>query len=298
MKIFVENNLRLPTCRKGTRLGGTRGLARYLPRTVGFQWLAAFCLLLSADCLLPFACGQNAEPAPAQKPAPIASHVDPKAKDILDRAIRSLGGQAFLQAKSVSTRGRTFAISEGIAAGFAPFRSIVVFPDKRHFSYGKNKPVTLLNDGERGWQLDQFGTVRQSAEQVRRWKIGSRYGYENLLRSIIAEEGVLIQDAGRDFTDNLAARVIEITDAQQIHIRLYVHAVNYRPLRLTYRVQNPESHDWEEFAEVYSDYRTFQDIDTPMHITRYLNGERYSEVFRNAVEYNAEVPPNSFTPGS
>ena len=170
MKISVEHNLRLPTRRKGTRLGVPRGLARYLPQTAGFQWLTAFCFLLSVCCFLPATCGQNAEPAPAQKPAPGASRIDPKAKDILDRAIRSLGGQAFLQAKSISTRGRTFAISEGIAAGFAPFRSIVVFPDKRHFSYGKDKPVTLINDGERGWQLDQYGTVRQSAEQVRRWR--------------------------------------------------------------------------------------------------------------------------------
>ncbi len=298
MKVIHEHNPRISVEERAKGCEVTRNLGRRLPYAFRRPLLAAFCFLISAHGFLHLGYGQNAKPTPAQKPAPVASRIDPKTKDILDRAIRSLGGQAFLQAKSISTRGRTFAISEGIAAGFAPFRSIVVFPDKRHFSYGKDKPVTLINDGERGWQLDRYGTVRQSAEQVRRWKIGSRYGYENLLRGIVAEGGVLIQDAGRDFTDNLAARVIEITDAQQVHIRLYVHTVNYRPLRLTYRVQNPESHDWEEFAEVYSDYRTFQDIDTPMHITRYLNGERYSEVFRNAVEYNAEIPPNSFTPGS
>jgi len=298
MTIVSEHKTQIPVRGSVRPACAASGCIRSWVQTRGCQVLSAFCLLLSAYCLLPFVYAQDAEPAPAQKPAPGASRIDPKAKDILDRAIRSLGGQAFLQAKSISTRGRTFAISEGVAAGFAPFRSIVVYPDKRHFSYGKDKPVTLINDGERGWQLDRYGTVRQSAEQVRRWRIGSWYGYENLLRGIVAEGGVLIQDAGRDFTDNLAARVIEITDAQQVHIRLYVHTVNYHPLRLTYRVQNPESHDWEEFAEVYSDYRTFQDIDTPMHITRYLNGERYSEIFRNAVEYNAEIPPNSFTPGS
>jgi len=298
---------------------GAHGHRQSLLRTAGRQFLTAFCfpstgyclplsalcLLLSAFCLLPSAfCSppaaraQKAEPAPTEKPATRPSQIDPKAREILDRAIPSLGGQAFLQARSISTRGRMFAISEGVTSGFAPFKSTVAFPDKRRFAYGKDKPVTLINDGERGWQLDRYGTVRQSPEQVRRWRIGSRYGYENLLRQVISEGGVLIQDAGRDFTDNSVARVVEITDAQQVHLRLYLHAVNYRPVRVAYRALNPESREWEEFAEVYADYRAFQDVDTPMHITRYLDGERYSEIFRNSVEYNAEISPSDFAPGS
>jgi hypothetical protein len=38
----------------------------------------------------------------------------------------------------------------------------------------------------------------------------------------------------------------------------------------------------------------FQEIQTPMHITRFLNDERFSEIFRTAVEYNASYPPNYF----
>jgi hypothetical protein len=76
-----------------------------------------------------------------------------------------------------------------------------------------------------------------------------------------------------------------------------LHAVTALPIRVTYRVQNPESREWEEFAEVYGDYRKVQDIQTPMHITRFLNGERYSELFRSSVQYNQELPPNYFTPG-
>jgi hypothetical protein len=33
-------------------------------------------------------------------------------------------------------------------------------------------------------------------------------------------------------------------------------------------------------------------------VTRSLDGDRYSEVFRNVVEYNREIPANYFTPGS
>ncbi|MBZ5542369.1 MAG: hypothetical protein LAO07_01655 [Acidobacteriia bacterium] len=215
----------------------------------------------------------------------------------MDQTIGALGGPAFLQAKSQTTRGRIFAISEGVTAGFAPFESTVEFPDKRRFSYGKDKPVILFNDGERGWELDRYGLIGQPAEQIRRWRIATRYGYEGLLRQLIHEPGVLAQAGGSDFIDNLPVRIVEITDAQQVHVKLFVHAVKHLPVRIDYRLPNPQTGEWEEFAEVYGDFRDFQGIQTPMHVTRYLNGDRYSEVYRNSAEYNTAHPANYFTPG-
>jgi hypothetical protein len=256
--------------------------------------LSAFYLLLFAFCTLPAAYGQQPAPAPASQDLP--SRIAPTAKELFDRTIQALGGDAFLHAKSVTTKGRMFAIDEGVTSGFATFESTVQFPDKRRFSYGKDKPVILINDGERGWQLDKYGMIRQPPEQIRRWRVAMRYGMENVLRQLIHEPGLLVQDEGKDFIDNLPARVLEIVDAQQVRIRLYVHAKTFLPIRITYRIQNPETKEWEEYAEVYGEYKTFQGVQTPMHIARLLNGQRYSEVFRNFVQYDAPQPPGIFEP--
>ena len=231
------------------------------------------------------------------KPPAPPSRIDPEAQALFDNTIQALGGQAFLQAKSLTTRGRLFAIAEGVTAGFAPFESTVEFPDKRRFSYGKDKPVILVNNGERGWQLDRYGVIRQKPEQIRRWRIAARYGYESLLRQLLHEPGLLVQDGGKDFVDNLPARVVEITDARQVQVKFFVHAVKFLPIRVTYRLLNPDTQEWEEYAEVYGDYRNSQGVQTPMHLTRFLDGDRYSEVFRNFAEYNVEHPANYFTPG-
>ena len=253
---------------------------------IGVIVVAALALTLGA------AAGQTEE-----KQAARPSRIDPKAQELFDKTIQALGGQAFLQAKSVDMRGRIFAISEGVTAGFAPFESTVEFPDKRRFSYGKDKPVILINNGERGWQIDRYGMIRQPGEQRHRWEIATRYGYENLLRRLIHEPGLLVQDAGTDFVENLPARVVEITDSRQAHLKFFVHAVKYLPIRLNYRLLDAKTHEWDDYAEVYGDYRAFQGIQTPRHVSRYRNGERYSEVFRSAVEYNVEHPANYFTPG-
>ncbi len=249
---------------------------------------SALCLLFAAFCLQPSAAGQN--------PSGPASQIDPKAQELLDRAVQALGGEAFLRAKSLTTRGRIFAIAEGETAGFAPFESTVEYPEKRRFAYGKDKPVIVVNNGERGWQLDRYGMIRQPPEQIRRWRVANRYSLENLLRRLIHEPGLLIQDGGVDFVDNLPAHAVEITDARQVRVKSYLHKTTFLPVRITYRVRNPETHEWDEFADVYGDYRKFQEIQTPMHVTRFLNGERFSEVFRSAAEYNASYPSSFFEP--
>jgi hypothetical protein len=251
-------------------------------------------LLLSAFFLLPTADCQQSTAAPTSQNSP--SRIGPAAQELLARTVQALGGEAFLHVKSLTTKGRMYAIEEGSTSGFAPFESTVQFPDKRRFSYGKDKPVILVNDGERGWQLDKYGTIRQPPEQIRRWRASTRYGLDNLLRYLIHEPGLLVQDAGKDFIENLSARVVDMVDTQQVRVRLYVHAVTYLPIRISYRIQNPETREWDEFADVYGEYKPFQGVQTPTHITRLQNGERYAEVFRKAAEYDAAHPPNYFEP--
>ncbi len=222
--------------------------------------------------------------------------MDSKAKELLDQTIQALGGQAFLNFKTRSSQGRIFAISDGATTGFAPFESVVVFPDKRRFQYGKDQPVILFNDGDRGWEYDRYGLIRQDKEQVRRWKMGLRYGLDGLLRDVVREPGTLVLDGGVDFVDLLPVRVLEVSDMRHIQVKLYVHRSTFLPLRVTYRLQDAKSGEWDEFSESYGDYREIEGIQTPMHVARYQNDERVTEYFLNSAQYNKEYPPDFFQP--
>lgn len=234
---------------------------------------------------------QNMSPAPP-------SRVDPKARALLDQTIQALGGQAFLTFKTMTTSGRSFTISDEETTGFVTFDSQVEYPDKRRLAYGsgKKKPIVLINDGDKGWEIDRMGVIHQPPEQARRWKITNMYSLENLLRLRIREPGVLIQDAGSDFIENLATRVLDILFTNQVDAKLYLNKANVLPVRVTYRVQNPKTLEWEEYADVYGDYRNYDGILTPMHITRSLNDERISETFRNTAKYDEAFPTGLFQP--
>lgn len=276
--------------------------------TASGQWFPAH--LKFAICHLPFeilcwsllwtqgstmflTAAQNLPPASTRP-----TKVDPKAQALLDLTIQALGGQAFLSFKTMTTSGRSFSISDEQTAGFVTFDSQVEYPDKRRFAYGsgKKKPIVLINNGDEAWEVDRMGLIHQPPEQARRWKITNACSLENLLRLRIREPGALIQDAGSDFIENLATSVLDILLPNQIDVKLYLNKANSLPVRITYRVQNPQTREWEEYSDVYVDYRSFQGIQTAMHITRFLNDERVSETLRNTAKYDEVFPTGLFQP--
>jgi len=235
------------------------------------------------------------QPPPPQTTPQTAGHVDPQARQMLDRAIQALGGQAFLSAKSLTTKGRVFFFQDGAVAGLEPFENWALYPDKRRFSYGKTKPVILINKGNQGWELDQYGLIAQPETQLRGWILSNRYSIENLLRLRVNDPGVLIQVGQADFVDNVATEGIEIIATGGTSVRLDLHRQTFLPYRISYRVRNVNEDAWDDYSDAYADYKMVDGIQTPMHITRYLNGDRVGETFRNFAKYNEDYPPNYFT---
>ena len=261
---------------------------------------AVFAFLLGAANVARLRAGQNpaaapSNPAPSNSTPP-PSRIDPKAQQILDRVVQVLGGPAFLKVKRLTTKGRIFSIRNEATSAYAPFESYVEYPDKRRFSYGKNPPVILINNGDQAWELDRMGQTSQLAEQARRWKLSTYYSLENLLRLRIHEPGVLVQMGGVDFLDNVATQSLDMVDAQATQVKLDLNRQTLLPVSVTYRVQDPKTGEWNDFADVYSEYKNIDAVMTPMHIARFMDGDRVSEVFRSFAHYDDEYPATYFQP--
>ena len=241
-----------------------------------------------------FGAANESRPRAEQNPAEAPSRIDPKAQQVLDRVIHAMGGAAFLNVKRLTTRGRVYSITDGSTSGFFPFESAVEYPDKRRFTFGKKPPVILINNGDQAMELDRYGRIAQPPEQARHWRISNRYSLENLLRLRIHEPGILIQQGGVDFVDNVATQAVDMVDAQATQLKLDVNRQTFLPVSVTYRVRDPKTGDWEEFADVYSDYKNIEGIMTPMHIARFLDEERVSESFRSFAHYDEEYPADYF----
>ena len=92
--------------------------------------------------------------------------------------------------------------------------------------------------------------------------------------------------------------MVDIIESGGGQARLYLSKQTLLPVRIDYRSQNSQTKEWDEFSEVYGDYQLFQGVKTPMHIARFLNGERVGETFRSRVRYDESYPPGYFEPSS
>ncbi|MGH9468873.1 MAG: hypothetical protein ACRD1N_00860 [Terriglobia bacterium] len=236
--------------------------------------------------------------ARAQQTQPF-SHIDAAAQSLLNQAIQALGGPAFLGFKTLSTQGRAFSIMDGVTAGFVQYQSAFEFPDKRRLSYGlgKSKSVTLINNGDQGWEVDRYGLIEQPPKEIHAWRLANRYSLENLLRLRVREPGTLIQAGGEDFVNNLPAKIIDIVDSRQVEVKVYLSEETHLPIRITYRLMDPSTHEWDDYADVYASYREAQDVQTAMHLVRYHNGERVAETFRTQARYNQTYASGYFQAG-
>lgn len=238
-------------------------------------------------------------PSAAQSSALPPAHISPDGQALLDKVIQALGGSTFLDFKTMNSRGRAFSISDGATQGFVLYQSAAEFPAKRRLSYGlskKSKAVTIINNGDQGWELDRYGLIEQSPKEIRAWRLANRYSLENLLRARVHQPGTLVQSGGEDFVDNRPVVVLDIFDADQVEVKVDLNQATGLPLQVTYRVLNPDTRQWDDYADVYSDYRPAQGVQTPMHLVRYENGNRVAETFRTQVRYNDPYPAGFFEP--
>lgn len=254
-------------------------------------------LALAAALLL--AWGQPRLAAQARGGSPPPTHIEPAAQALLSRTIQALGGAAFLNFKTMNSSGRSFSIADGVTQGFVQYQSAMDFPAKRRLSYGfskKSKAVMLINDGDQGWEMDRYGLVEQSPEEIRAWMLANRYSLENLLRVRVHEPGTLVQAGGEDFVDNIPVQILDVFDARQVEIKIYLNQATGLPVQVAYRIHSSDAHDWNDYSDVYSNYQPAGGVQTAMHIVRYKDGSRIAETFRADVRYNSLYPPDYFQP--
>lgn len=272
----------------------TRGRLRITPRPLR---LAPIIALLAGSLAVAAAPRRGFGQAASMPP----SQIDPAAEALLQRTIQALGGAAFLNFKTMSSSGRAFSIADGATRGFIHYDSVIEFPARRRLSYGlskKSKAVTLINNGSNGWELDRYGLIEQPPKEIQAWRLANRYSLENLLRLRIREPGMLIQMGKQDLVDNLPAQIVDMVDARQVEIKLYLSMANHLPLEVTLHILDPATHQWNDYADLYTDYQEIDGIQTPMHLIRFLNGDRVAETFRSTVRYNETYPAGYFEPGN
>lgn len=217
-----------------------------------------------------------------------------KAEEVLKRATEAVGGNAYLNVRTVVGRGFFTIFRDGISQLPARFVDYISYPDKERteFSGGGIKTIQT-NSGDTGWLYDG-GTKSindMKPAQIEDFKRGMRTSVENLLHGWWRKENAKIRYMGRREA-GLAKRneTVRITYPNGFWIEYEFGARDYLPAKVIYKRsrKQADSEEMEEFTEEDRLQKpiTVEGVTAPWVIDHFINGVQTSRINYESIEYN------------
>jgi hypothetical protein len=247
-------------------------------------------LLSSAQATAP---SQSA--APASQAQPAAQDNSAKARAILNQAIQTLGGAAYLNTQDMTQTGRTYSFHRGEATSAGVlFWRFVKYPDRERIEVTKQRDVAYVYNGDKGYEITFKGTTGLDAKLLTEFLRRRDHSLEKVLRQWINEPGVALFDEGPAVAADKPAEQITIMNSKNDSVTLYIDTNLHLPVKKVFTWRDPEDNLRNTEEEIYDAYRPTQGIMTPYSITRFYNGEMSNQRFLNTVTYNNNLADSMF----
>lgn len=221
---------------------------------------------------------------------------DPKAQEVLNKAVVSLGGNRYLQVKSQIGRGKFSTIREGAVVSFQTFVDVIVFPDKERTEFKGNGSRTIqANSGDTGWIFDgdQELIKIQNKDQIANFKQGIRTSLDNLLRGHWKGEAEVTYVGRRPATLGKRNDVIKLTYKDGFIVEFEFAVDDGLPQKAIYKRTSADGEEIKE-EDRYAQFIDVGGIKAPFIIDRFTNGSPSSRINFESVEFNRRIPDSIF----
>ena len=227
---------------------------------------------------------------------------DNKAETIIKGAIAALGGDAYLNVRTVVGRGFYTTYQDGVSLVPTRFLDYISFPDKERTEFTtQGIRVISTNNGDTGWLYDGAtkSLVDLKPAQIADFKRAMRTSVENLLRGWWRNESATLTYVGRREA-GLAKRneAVRITYADGFWVEFEFGAKDALPAKVIYKRMRAkaDSDETEEITE--EDWLakpiTNAGVTAPFVIDHYINGKQTSRINYESIEYNRALPDTLF----
>lgn len=254
-------------------------------------------LFLALFLLVTQAHAQDGKPTTAPATAPSAAN-DPKAEQIIERAIKALGGASYLNVRSAASRGYYTQFKEGVSGLPLTFVDYIVYPDRERTEFkGAGTRVIQTNTGDTGWLYDgQTKSLQDmSREQVEDFRNAMRTNFEYLLHGFWRKEGAKLTYVGRREA-GLAKRneTIRLTYADGLAVEFEFGAQDALPSKVLYKKKDKDGAESTE-EDRFAQFVVIDGVLVPFIVDHFRNGAQSSRINYQSVELNRAVADSLFT---
>jgi hypothetical protein len=243
---------------------------------------------------------QSAPSSAASTPSlPIDQANARKAREMLDQAIRALGGQAYLTARDKQEQGRVYSFYHGRpTSNGVQYWRFVEYPDKERVEVTPQRDIAQIYVGDKGYEVTYKGPRAIEKKDMDDYVRRHRLSLEVILRTWVNDPSVALFFDGAALAGNLAAQKVTLINAKDESVSLYFDIDTNLPIMKSYSWRDPVDHEKNTEEETYNGYRVIQGINTYFGFTRYFNGDMQTERFINSASYNQGLTPAMFDANS
>ena len=258
---------------------------------------------LACVMLLPFVSRGQASNLPSGAPVQTAGKTpEERGRVLLDQMVTALGGQAWLDRKTMQQEGLTATFFRGAPTGsvvpFWEFREFPVDgqPDVERIEYTKKREVVHIWTKDTGYEITYKGKTALPKDQIADHLRRHAHSIEEVVHTWLKQPGVIVLAEGTAMVERRMVDKVTVLGANNDAVTLELDITTHLPLRRTFEWRNETFKDHDEDAEEYEDYHTVQGFPTPFAITRYRNGDMVDQIFVKKAGYGNPLAPELFDP--
>src|SRR5688500_2888755 len=231
-----------------------------------------------------------------------AKTTDDKAEQVVQKAIKAIGGDAYLNVKTVIGRGFYTDYHDGVSGVPLRFVDYIAYPDRERteFTGGGNR-IIQTNYQNEGWLFDAAAKSLkdQTTKQVEDFRTGMRTSMENLLRGWWRKEGATLSYVGRrEASLGRRNEAVKLTYPDGFWIEYEFAAVDGTPAKVIYK-RKQKNPDTDEMFQTTEEDRFFKavavsGVSAPLVIDHFRNGVQTSRINYESIEFNKPLTDSMF----
>ncbi|HZC44232.1 MAG TPA: hypothetical protein VE195_08660 [Acidobacteriaceae bacterium] len=214
----------------------------------------------------------------------------------LAATIQALGGSAWIQMRTSRAHVRVASFFQGNPTGEVADAVILrEFPDKERIELDKSHVVQIFSASS-GWEITYKGKKNLPAEKVQDHVRRQQYSLRSVLGQWYRDPATTVLNEGAEQVNRRLAEKFTLINSANDAVTMDVDIGSHLPLRLSFAWRDPRFHDKNVDAIAFDNYHAIDGIATPFTVTLTHNGEVMRQQFVLRVQYNVNLPENSFNP--
>ncbi|GAB4240182.1 MAG: hypothetical protein Kow00109_15210 [Acidobacteriota bacterium] len=241
--------------------------------------------------LAAFVAAQEAGREPAADPA----------RQVIQRAVEAMGGDAYLNMDRTYSRGRYFTFRRG-RKGFARYQDWTMYRPAVKWRFqlgeGKRSSIRIIDlEAGKGWLLEGKSSIEElPAEEIEDFARGVKQDLDVLLRERVDEPGMSLFYYGPDEVAGEGEyEAVEFIDEENLSVVVFFDRETHRPEKLETSFRDKQGFRHKQEVEL-SNWHTIQGVTLPLRVDVYVDEEISSQRFVEELQVNPKFPAGVFEP--